>query len=114
MASLKLFVRELEIQLFLNEESEREENPEKQKAHLTFVVVGDGPTGVELKRFSNHPSRVIPSSREDFVDANLVFEELFRQGIAEVGNANLEAIYAGRSIPMKYFLSLLRMLVSRV
>lgn len=30
------------------EEAEREELPERQKPHLTFVVVGGGPTGVEL------------------------------------------------------------------
>lgn len=28
--------------------AERETDPEKQKAHLTFVVIGGGPTGVEL------------------------------------------------------------------
>ena len=30
------------------EEAEREEDAEKRQAHLTFVVVGGGPTGVEL------------------------------------------------------------------
>lgn len=30
------------------EMAEKEENPEKQKQHLTFVIVGAGPTGVEL------------------------------------------------------------------
>jgi NADH dehydrogenase len=30
------------------EEAERESSPEKQRPHLTFVVVGGGPTGVEL------------------------------------------------------------------
>lgn len=30
------------------EHAENETDPEKQKAHLTFVVVGGGPTGVEL------------------------------------------------------------------
>jgi NADH:quinone reductase (non-electrogenic) len=30
------------------EEAERESNPERTRSHLTFVVVGGGPTGVEL------------------------------------------------------------------
>lgn len=30
------------------EEAERETDPEKRQAHMTFVVVGGGPTGVEL------------------------------------------------------------------
>ena len=34
--------------LFAFEAAEREEDPERQRAWLTFVVVGGGPTGVEL------------------------------------------------------------------
>lgn len=49
--SLKTIAQATEIRrrVFLAfEEAEREVNPEKQKPHLTFVVVGGGPTGVEL------------------------------------------------------------------
>lgn len=41
--------REIRRRVFLAfEQAEREKDPEKIKSHLTFVVIGAGPTGVEL------------------------------------------------------------------
>lgn len=50
------------------EEAERLDDPEKQKFHLTFVIVGGGPTGVELAGAIGEMSRF--TLAKDFKNAN--------------------------------------------
>jgi len=51
--------------LYAFEAAERESDPEKRRAWLTFVVVGGGPTGVELPRASRNCDDTL---RHDFRD----------------------------------------------
>ena len=64
--------------LFAFEEAEREEDPDRRRAWLTFVIIGGGPTGVELAgSLSEIAHKVIPADfrRIDTNDARIVLIE---------------------------------------